>query len=69
MAETPTHAVVCNEEDQYALWPLGVPVPRGWTPVGTVGTEVECLRYVEAVWPDLRPRSLRRRADFGDRDQ
>lgn len=41
-------------------------IPAGWTVAldadGQQSRE-ECLRYVEANWTDLRPRSLRERMD------
>jgi MbtH protein len=52
-------AVVVNDEEQYSLWPTGLPVPLGWTAEGTSGTEADCLARIEAVWTDIRPRSLR----------
>ncbi|WP_341866504.1 MbtH family protein [Amycolatopsis tolypomycina] len=51
--------VVVNHEDQYSIWPAGPEIPAGWTPVGRTGTEQECLGYIETVWTDMRPRSLR----------
>jgi MbtH protein len=52
--------VLINEEEQYSLWPLNKPIPAGWQAVGQEGTEEECSRYVDNVWVDMRPASLRR---------
>lgn len=51
--------VVRNEEEQYSIWPVDRPLPGGWEKVGKTGTKAECLAYVDEVWTDLRPKSLR----------
>jgi MbtH protein len=51
--------VLRNDEEQYSLWPADHEVPAGWTPVGKRGTREECMSYVDEVWTDMRPRSLR----------
>ena len=60
---TDSHTVVVNDDEQYSLWPVGRPVPAGWTPTGHVGTEDECLAHIRCVWVDLRPRRVRERLD------
>ncbi|MGW3464746.1 hypothetical protein ACWDE9_36535, partial [Streptomyces olivaceoviridis] len=35
----------------------------GWQPVGKEGTEAECSAYVDEVWTDMRPKSLRERME------
>jgi MbtH protein len=35
-------------------------VPAGWREVGRIGTEDECVAYIDEVWTDMRPLSLRR---------
>ncbi len=62
-AETTTYKVVANHEDQYSIWPLERENPTGWRDVGKSGTREECLAYIEEVWVDMRPRSLRERMD------
>jgi MbtH protein len=54
-----TYQVVCNDEEQYSIWPVGREIPAGWTVEGTEGTEGECIAHIERVWVDMRPRSLR----------
>lgn len=54
-----TYLVVVNDEEQYSIWPSGREVPAGWRPVGVSGTEDECVAYVDEVWQDIRPRSVR----------
>ena len=54
------YIVLMNEEEQYSLWPSHKEVPRGWRDVGVVGTKQECLEYVEKVWTDITPLSVRK---------
>ena len=51
--------VVMNHEEQYSIWPDYKDLPRGWTAVGKKGTKRECLDYIDQVWTDMRPLSLR----------
>jgi MbtH protein len=55
--------VVVNDEEQYSIWPQDRPVPDGWKTEGTPGPESECIEYIERVWTDMRPRSLREEMD------
>lgn len=55
--------VLVNDEEQYSLWPDYKAVPGGWRETGTHGQKQECLDYVERVWSDMRPLSLRRAMD------
>lgn len=59
----PTFKVVVNHEEQYSLWPADRENPPGWSDAGKVGTKEECLAYVEEVWTDMRPLSLRQAMD------
>jgi MbtH protein len=54
-----TYKVVKNDEEQYAVWPSEKPMPHGWREVGVEGAEEVCLRHIEQVWTDMRPKSLR----------
>ncbi|CAL9354378.1 Protein MbtH [Streptomyces sp. enrichment culture] len=56
-----SYLVVVNDEEQYSIWPEGRNVPAGWKPVGTGRPKQDCLAYIETVWTDMRPRSLRER--------
>lgn len=56
-----TYTVVVNHEEQYSIWPADRENPPGWREVGKTGTKAECLAYVEEVWTDMRPLSLRRK--------
>ncbi len=60
------YQVVVNHEQQYSIWPVGREVPDGWRPVGKRGSKEDCLAYVEEVWTDMRPLSLRQRMDKGE---
>jgi MbtH protein len=57
--ENTTYQVLRNDEEQYSLWPVSLDVPAGWQAVGKQGTKDECMSYVDEVWTDMRPRSLR----------
>jgi MbtH protein len=59
--DTQTYAVVVNDEEQYSVWPMGRTIPAGWREVGHSGPKAECLGYIEQVWTDMRPLSLRKR--------
>lgn len=59
MAREEQCSVVLNEEGQYSIWPVGRHVPAGWHEVGKTGGLDECLSYIDEVWIDMRPRSLR----------
>jgi len=51
--------VVVNDEEQYSIWPAGRALPPGWREAGFSGSKQECLDYIDRVWTDMRPRSLR----------
>jgi MbtH protein len=63
-----TYRVVVNHEAQYSIWPTYRELPLGWSESGPTGTKAECLAYVEAVWTDMRPRSLREAMARADAD-
>ena len=56
---TKSYRVVMNHEEQYSIWPADRENPAGWTDAGKAGTKAECLSYIETVWTDMRPRSVR----------
>ena len=51
--------VVVNDEEQYSIWPASRESPLGWKVVGKTGSKAECLAYIDEVWTDMRPLSLR----------
>ena len=53
------YIVVVNHEEQYSIWPEDREIPLGWKDAGKRGTKAECLAYIEEVWTDMRPLSLR----------
>jgi MbtH protein len=57
------YVVLRNDEEQYSLWLAGHTTPAGWHQVGQEGSKEECSSYVDKVWTDMRPRSLRERMD------
>lgn len=54
------YLVVINHEEQYSIWPDYKPIPGGWHAVGKSGPKPECLAYINEVWTDMRPLSLRK---------
>jgi MbtH protein len=61
--EDATFKVVVNDEEQYSIWPDYKQTPAGWREVGQVGNKKDCLAYIESVWTDMRPLSLRKFMD------
>jgi len=55
--------VVVNHEEQYSIWPAHRENPLGWRNAGKSGLKPECLDYVNQVWTDLRPLSLRKQME------
>lgn len=55
-----TYRAVVNHEEQYSIWRVDRDLPAGWSDTGHSGSKQECLDYIERVWTDLRPLSLRR---------
>ena len=53
------YKVVVNGEEQYSIWPADRENPLGWNDAGKSGTKAECLAWIEEVWTDMRPKSLR----------
>ena len=61
--DTTIYQVVMNHEEQYSIWPADRELPLGWMPVGKTGLKAECLAYIQEVWTDMRPLSLRKRME------
>jgi MbtH protein len=57
------YKVVVNHEEQYSIWPADRENALGWNDAGKSGTKAECLAYIEEVWTDMRPLSLRKRME------
>lgn len=61
--DTQIYKVVVNHEEQYSIWPADRENPLGWRDAGKSGPKQECLDYVNEVWTDMRPLSLRKHMD------
>jgi MbtH protein len=61
--DTTIYKVVVNDEEQYSIWPADRENPLGWRDAGFQGPKKECLAYIEEVWTDMRPLSLRKNLD------
>lgn len=57
------YKVVVNHEEQYSIWLVDRENPFGWQDAGKSGSKNECLAYIEEVWTDMRPLSLRKKMD------
>jgi len=65
MEDRTTYKVVVNHEEQYSIWPADRENALGWNDAGKQGTKQECLAYIEEVWTDMRPLSLRKKMEEG----
>ena len=61
--DTRIYDVVMNHEEQYSIWPKGRQIPAGWRAVGKERPKAECLDYIDKVWLDMRPLSLRKKME------
>ena len=59
--EEALYEVVANHEEQFSIWSVDRELPAGWRTLGKRGTKKECLAYIDEVWTDMRPLSLRER--------
>jgi MbtH protein len=59
--DTTIYEVVVNHEEQYSIWPADRELPLGWSTVGVKGVKPVCLDWIQKVWTDMRPKSLRDR--------
>ena len=64
-----TYKVVVNHEEQYSIWPVDRENPLGWEDRGPSGSKEECLAYIDEVWTDMRPLSLRKHMEALARQQ
>jgi MbtH protein len=63
------YKVVLNHEEQYSIWPEYRENPLGWRDGGKTGTKEECLAYIDEVWTDMRPLSLRLQMEADARER
>jgi MbtH protein len=61
--DTQVYKVVVNHEEQYSIWPADRDNPPGWRDGGKSGLKPECLHYIDEVWTDMRPLSLRKQME------
>jgi MbtH protein len=54
-----TLKVVINDDGHYSLWPHDRPNAPGWKDAGKQGSRADCLAWIETMWTDMRPVSLR----------
>jgi len=57
------YKVVMNHEEQYSIWLADRENALGWNDAGKSGKKDECLAYIEEVWTDMRPLSLREKME------
>jgi MbtH protein len=61
--DTTVYEAVMNHEEQYSIWPADRELPLGWSKAGKSGLKPEVLAWIEEVWTDMRPKSLRDKMD------
>ncbi len=64
--DTRVYTVVVNDEEQYSIWWQGRDLPAGWHDAGKSGPKADCLKYIDEVWTDMRPLSLRKRMEAAE---
>ena len=57
------YQAVVNHEEQYSIWPVGRELPLGWNAAGKEGTRQEVMAWIQEVWTDMRPLSLRKKME------
>ena len=59
--DTTIYKGVVNHEEHYSIWPADRENALGWSDAGKSGIKDECLAYINDVWTDMRPLSLRKK--------
>ena len=60
--DTTIYNVVLNHEEQYAIWLVNQKLTDTWRNTDkTTCLWKDCMRYIEEVWTDMRPLSLRKK--------
>ena len=67
--DTTIYKVVLNHEEQNSIWPADRENALGWNDAGFQGPKAECLAYIEKVWTDMRPLSLRKKMEEAAQNQ
>jgi MbtH protein len=53
------YLALCNDEEQYSLWPQDIAVPDGWRAVYGPAARGKVIDHIDRAWTDMRPKSLR----------
>ena len=53
------YRVVINHEEQYSIWPANRKPQKGWRATEISGDRATCQKYIEEVWTDMRPLSIK----------
>jgi len=61
------YKVVVNHEGQYSIWPADRENALGWTDAGKEGSKAQVLAYIQQVWTDMGPASLRQKMEETER--
>lgn len=69
MDDDALYRAVVNHEEQYSIWPADRELPPGWNDTGRSGSKQDCLDYINEVWTDMRPLSLRRAMEAARSEQ
>lgn len=61
--ENTIYVVIINQEEEYSIRPAYHGLPLGWKAANKQGTRDECLDYIQEVWTDMRPLSVRKKME------
>ncbi|MEO8059717.1 MAG: MbtH family NRPS accessory protein [Burkholderiales bacterium] len=56
----PTHQLIVNEQEQFAVWPTSHRIPAGWRAVGRTGSRESLTAYLREVLVETLPAPLLR---------
>lgn len=59
LSKNAEYHVVINHEEQYSIWPAALGLPKEWKTTDIKGGIAKCTDYIDKVWTDMRPLSLR----------
>lgn len=57
--ETRLFRVAINREEQYSIWSDDKAIPDCWHEAGKSGDRQSSMEYINKMWTDIRPLSLR----------
>lgn len=61
LAQGNEYKVVINHEEQYSIWLADQEMTGKWRETGQMCSLKACRTYIEEVWTDMRPLSLRKK--------